>query len=341
MAPAPQWKKARILWNPSAGRGRSASQAKVLAKQLESFADSTEFVSTEGPDHLIRSAAEARAQQFDLVWIAGGDGSVHLAARGLLENGIGPIPHLGILPLGSANDLAFGLDLKADWWKKGEAHAAVIDHGWIRCGQGPEIAFVNGAGLGINAMVTIRSRKISFVRGLGLYTLALLQALVLDWTRRRWHVCLEGRRLFSNDDPENSPASHFPKLGNRDLEGEKNTERASWLALSVMNGRREGNFDLAPMARLNDGKFELLAVRDLSRLRALTFLPSLLVGGLGEKPPWLTRYRGKELTIKAAEDLAVHADGELLAVPGDSVREVSIRLQPLGLPVLVGPRFES
>lgn len=316
----PLWDTAWILWNPSAGRGRAKDIAQTVTRELERFSKETRFFSTQGESDLIRLASEARAQKVNLVWVAGGDGTVHLAARGLLENGQGPVPIMGILPLGSANDLAFGLDLKPGWWKEVTPRVASIDHGWIRCGPTPPKAFVNGVGLGFNAMVTIRSRGIRFVRGLALYTLALLQALVFDWKAQGWSVELDGKSLDAADS-----------------QGKNN----KWLALSVMNGRREGNFDLAPGARLDDGQFELLAVRNLSRLRALTLLPSLLAGGLGERPPWLVRYHGRDLSIHSPMEITIHADGELLAVPGDAIQEAHIRLEPLGLPVLVGPRFSS
>lgn len=312
---SPLWKQAWILWNPSAGRGRSQGLDQKIERELAPLAQSTRLLRTQSADHLRELAAQARAEGIDLVWVAGGDGTVHLACRGLLEKGQGPVPTLGILPLGSANDLAFCLGLRHGWWTNGSPQVARIDHGWIRINDQEPTAFVNGVGVGLNAMVTIRSRKIRFFRGLALYTFALLQALCWDWRELPWRITRDG------DSWAPGPASR------------------GWLALSVMNGRREGNFDLAPMANPADGKLELLGVVGLARWRALNLLPRLIAGGLGEHPPWVNRSGCRELGLESESDLAIHADGELVAVPGEQIRRVRITLEPGGLPVLVGPGF--
>src|SRR5262245_57123894 len=52
----------------------------------------------------------AQAQRADLVAVAGGDGTMNAAAQGLRETGL----PLGILPTGTANDLARTLDIPPD-----------------------------------------------------------------------------------------------------------------------------------------------------------------------------------------------------------------------------------
>ena len=52
------------------------------------------------------------------------------------------------------------------------------------------------------------------------------------------------------------------------------------LALSVLNGQREGNFPLRPNARLNDGLFDFMHATRLGRGHLLRYLPAMVRGTL-------------------------------------------------------------
>ena len=81
----------------------------------------------------------------DLVVIVGGDGTVNAALRGLMETGL----PLGILPLGTANDLARTLRIPAD----PSAAAAVIIGGQMRridVDQVNDQFFINVASMGLS-----------------------------------------------------------------------------------------------------------------------------------------------------------------------------------------------
>jgi len=92
----------RVLYNSSAG---SADGADVDA--LRAY-PGVELVDCDDPAETMRAAAEAGHAGHDLVVAAGGDGTVHLVANGLMRAGTNAAtrPALGILPLGTGNDLA-------------------------------------------------------------------------------------------------------------------------------------------------------------------------------------------------------------------------------------------
>lgn len=94
----------------------------------------------ETTDDIIRLAREV-----DLVIVGGGDGTVNAALRGVIETGL----PLGILPLGTANDLARTLGLPVD----PTAAAAVIVAGATRridVGQVNDRYFINVASMGLS-----------------------------------------------------------------------------------------------------------------------------------------------------------------------------------------------
>ncbi|WP_412061803.1 diacylglycerol/lipid kinase family protein [Rubrivirga sp. IMCC45206] len=92
----------RVLYNSNAG---SAEGADVDALRTVPGVD---LVDCDDPEMTMRAAAEASLEGHDLVVAAGGDGTVHLVANGLMQAGATAAtrPALGILPLGTGNDLA-------------------------------------------------------------------------------------------------------------------------------------------------------------------------------------------------------------------------------------------
>ena len=98
-----------VVANAMAG---SAERERVQAavEELRGHAD-TELVMT---DHLeALDAALAGAGDRTLV-VAGGDGSIHAAVGSLWRSGTLGDHTIGLLPLGTGNDLATGLDLPSD-----------------------------------------------------------------------------------------------------------------------------------------------------------------------------------------------------------------------------------
>lgn len=307
--------RARLFLNPTAGRGRTAHIAESLKNQLGLVTKSLELAYSQSALDLGNLASQARRDGVDLVLVAGGDGSVHHVARGLLEEITGKVPTLGILPLGSANDFAYSLDLSKGWWQKPGWKVGWVDHGWIQLDQNPALAFVNGVGLGLNAMVTVRSQKIGLLRGIPLYTAALLQSLVMDWRKQFWKVLVN-----------NQPLTEI-------------TEAGGILALSVLNGRREGNFDLCPNAKIDDGLFSVMAVRPMGRFRAFCLLPSLVMGTFHQGKGPILFSEGTHIVVESTEGIPCHADGEVISIPLDGIKRVEIRLAHNALPVIVGPSF--
>jgi diacylglycerol kinase (ATP) len=104
MTEPPKVRRALLLLNPHARLGDSP-----LEDAIRVFADTGIEVAVER----YASGAEVspdimrRASGFDLVVVGGGDGTVNAAARGILETGL----PMGILPMGTANDLARTLSI--------------------------------------------------------------------------------------------------------------------------------------------------------------------------------------------------------------------------------------
>src|SRR5262249_39397719 len=149
-------------------------------------------------------------------------------------------------------------------------------------------------------MVTTEARKIRRLQGLFLYGLATLKAL--------WYRYQTPRMTIAFDD---RPAETTPTL-----------------LFSVMVGRREGGFVLAPDARLDDGWFDIVHAGALSRWEVVKFLPRLALFGPPRNHPKVHLSRCRKIQLRSEAPLVIHADGEFFCTPDENVREIEVELLP-------------
>jgi diacylglycerol kinase (ATP) len=288
-----------VIFNPHSGRGRATRR---LAKLQHEWADQAVFWPTDQPGHAEELAGKAAAGGFRVVIAAGGDGTVHEVANGLLSAGR-PEVAFGVVPIGSANDYANSLGID-----EGVAPALAqrkVDVGVVRDQSGRQRYFVCCLGVGFNGMVTLESRKIKRLQGIALYGLATLRAL---WNH---HGCPAMEITVDDLPPATSPT----------------------LMLTVLLGRREGGFVMAPDAQLDDGLFDYIHAGDLSRWEVLKLLPRLALAGPPRDDPKIRLGRCRQITLRSPKALAIHVDGEFFARPEDDVREIRIEIQPAALSV--------
>jgi diacylglycerol kinase family enzyme len=289
-----------IICNPAAGRGRAKKRLESLHRLLGPRADVR--ASTE-PGHAEELAFTAARDGYAVVGAAGGDGTVHEVANGVLRAGC-PETRMAVYPIGSANDYAYALGLAPGWWENPalleESHR--VDVGVIRSATGRQRYFVNGVGMGFQAYVTIESQRIKRLQGVALYTLALFRALFRHY--------------------------HFPVL---DITLDASRHAGPTLGFSVALGQREGNFVLARKAKLDDGLFDFLRVGKIPRWEMARYVPSIITGNLPVGHPQLSLGRCRTVRVCAELPLPVHLDGELFCRPEDGIRELEIRLLPSAL----------
>lgn len=281
--------RACIIFNPVAGRRCNRQRIEDLARRLVEQSQVEVVVQpTQGPASAPTLARRAAEDGFDVVVAAGGDGTVHEVASGLLDSGREEVTFL-VHPVGSANDYSHSLLREHGDVVRWPNPGARVDVGRVTGLRGQPAWFLNSIGLGFSAMVTIESRAIRRLRGTLLYGLATLQAMRKHFGWQQWRVSVD-------DGP---------------------WEERSILMLSVMNGRREGNFVLAPEARLSDGSFDYVMAGQLSRWDIVKLLPSLASSG----PPASYRHVDvgscRKLVIESTTPIAAHVDGEILARPAD------------------------
>lgn len=211
------------------------------------------------------------------VVVAGGDGSIHAALPAMIES---KLP-LGILPLGTANDLAQTLGLPGDPAEAAriiaDGHRRRIDVGWAN-----GVPFINVASIGFAVNVTRNMAK-ERKRSLGRlsYGVAALEALGEAALFRADVVC-DGKRLVVHA-----------------------------CQIAVGNGvHYGGGLIVAEEAEIDDGMFDAYAIETASTTDLLALLPALSAGTLGDSP-LVTTFRCRDLRVETEAPVEVSTDGEI------------------------------
>src|SRR5437879_5248403 len=152
-----------VIYNPAAGRGRAERLLKALPPALLSGA---ELRPTARAGHATELARQAADDGFAKVVAAGGDGTVHEVANGVLQSERRDTV-FSTWPLGSANDFAYAIGMDVWWslkdlpWLQKErslvTEVLAIDVGRVTA-RDRERFFVCNLGVGFNGMVNGEAR---------------------------------------------------------------------------------------------------------------------------------------------------------------------------------------
>lgn len=292
-----------VVINPTAGRGRAGRNGKVLRSLLEA----NEI------DHFIiesdcRGDVEARVLSqiedgADRIIVAGGDGSIHEAVNGLMrsENNAS----IGLIPMGTGNDFAKACDIPLDWEDAARLLVERLRNGvpgkGIDVGRMNDRYFANSAGIGFDAKVTQIAESIRLEIGDFVYLLAVFRAMWDGVATSELHIDYDGGSY--------SGRITLASFANGDWVG--------------------GMFHIAPTASNDDGVFDLVIAKPVSRLRILGLLPRLMRGTHIEQPEIL-HAPIKRCHITADAPVPSHLDGEVQALSS----EFSVRIIEKGLHLL-------
>ena len=299
--------KTTIIFNPMANHGRvQTSENKI--RQLVSQFTSSSLEKTLYPGHGLELARNAVEEGCELLIAVGGDGTVHDIANGLLVDDKAETT-LGIIPIGSGNDLAFGMGLTKDIHEAVttifNGQKRVIDLARVTDNRGRTEIAINGIGIGFDATVNIQSRTITRIHGFPMYTLAALRTIALYYQTPRL--------LLRFDD-------------------ESVEQRSLMLAIGL--GRRVGGgFYLTPDAVHDDNLLDSCTVNPVGRLTMLAMMPRIM-RGTHITSKHVTMRRSHVVEVQSDIPLPVHIDGEVFAFHDDNVRQLTVTSIPSALPIM-------
>lgn len=294
---------ALVVFNPQAGRGRGQQRAAEVQQALQAAGIHYESVVSEDRGHAIELARRAALAGWELIVAAGGDGTINEVVNGLmLAEAEGARSRLGVMPIGSGNDLAGALGIPLDL-RQAAARLAQGQTRRIDLGRINGRWFDNNAGLGFEARINVEAHRITRLRGQPQYLLAVFRAMA--------SYAMPVVDIYMDDGE---------RLGKQIL------------MLSVGNSRRNGGgFLVNPYAVLDDGLLDLCIVDAIPRLEILRLLPKAMKG-THDGEPAVELTRSTRLVVESADPLPVHADGEML---WEDAHRVEVVVEPARLDVVV------
>jgi diacylglycerol kinase (ATP) len=270
------------IYNPTAGR-RARGKLERFCVSLTRLGATVTLAETNAPLHARELAAAADPAQFDVVAVAGGDGTINEAVNGLTGS---PLP-LALLPLGTANVLANELGLP----RAPEALAAIAAEAPIRAIFPGEIItaernepwrFLLMAGIGFDAEVVAHlDTKLKRRIGKGAYIAGSLAQL-----GRHERRCFDAR-----------------------LDGAPVALGSLVVARAHFYG---GRFVLAPEARLDRPELHAVLFPSPTRLAALRYMAGVVTGTLKHQCDVEVR-RAHEIELNGPEGAPVQIDGDVRA----------------------------
>lgn len=276
-----------LFLNPTAGRGRAGKRQRRIVELLAGCGLPVELHLSEGVGDLERQVLEVVNAGATRIVVAGGDGSVHETANGLMR--AERKAAFGVVPTGTGNDFAKACDIPLDWQQATQALAGRIVAGSatraIDIGSMNGRYFANGAGIGFDARVTHIARSYHWPIGDLVYLLAIFRGMIDG-------LASPPMRITAGDHRWDGPVTLA------------NVANGPWVG---------GMFHIAPMAANGDGHFDLMIADAVTRRRILGLLPKVMSGehmGEAEIHHWAVT----DVLIETEAPVPAHLDGEMQAL---------------------------
>ncbi len=288
-----------FIVNPGSrtGHGRElwdSLEEKIIERKID-----YEVFFTEGEGDATKLAQKVCREHPEMkrVVIAGGDGTANEAVNGL-ENYDSII--LGYIPTGSSNDLARGLGIDQDLETAAERVLRPkmfkdIDHGYVEFLDESALQegrkFAVSSGFGYDAAICCEAEKSKLKKVLNKLHIGKLVYYLLGF-----------KLIFT------SPRAKVKII----IDGEQTLTYDNMLFAAAMNTKYEGGgMPMNPSADPTDGKVSMCVIHDISRLKHLLLMGSI-IKGKHVKYKGVEQITCKSFEIESDRPLVVHTDGEVM-----------------------------
>ena len=272
-----------LLVNPTSGKGKGRQVGESAAAELTAAGHQVVTITGRDDAHARQLVEEALHSGLDALVAVGGDGLVNIAINAVAETST----PLGVVPAGTGNDLATGLDLPT------HDPAAAIKLVLVALEQGSHRAIdavhVNGAqtnrwfgcvlGSGFDSVVNETANRMRWPKGPQRYNLAIARELP-RFKPIPFEITVDGERM-------DTPA----------------------MLVGLANAKSYGGgIKIAPNAIIDDGLMDVVILRPVSKLDFVKTLPKARTG-THIPHPQITIVRATTVTLSSPGVIA-YADGE-------------------------------
>jgi YegS/Rv2252/BmrU family lipid kinase len=262
-----------VIVNPASAGGRTGKRWPAMREALHRAAVAYDVHHTTAPDDATTATRTALTDGYERIVTAGGDGTLNEVVNGFFTAGGLPLNSdaiLGLLPSGTGGDFRRTIGLPTDPVALARIlaanHTRRIDAGRIiyESSSTPPRQFINIADCGVGGEVVARvnrsGNKGGGVRGTAVFLAISLRALT-TFGGRPVRITLDGESK------------------EMDIQN-----------VVIANGRCfGGGMRIAPAAELDDGRFDVVILPALGRVRTLVATPSVYRGTHLHQPGVLVR----------------------------------------------------
>lgn len=283
---------AKVILNPYSNRWNAKKRWPEAEAALKAAGVDFSLTISEHHGQAEDLARQAAMDGFSPIIAAGGDGTIGEVVNGLVQaRGVTDLGVLGIMPLGTANDLACNLGLPLNLMEA----AAVIAAGQSKpldvCKAGDRY-FVNNSALGLEPYITKIQQEITWLQGIPRYLFAALKGILYNPS---WQA-----RVDWDDGYYEGPLT----------------------LISVGNAPRTGGlFYMAPHANPFDGKLTAVLAYKKTALSTLLVLPKTMSPkGTFVKSKGIQEIHATRISIRLERLSPAHCDGELFPQEVDHLK---------------------
>jgi len=282
--------------NPASGNDRTKKEWPQISKAIKASLSEFDFEFTGGPKDAIAITRHALQQGYEMIVSVGGDGTHNEVVNGFFDGNrcINPEAVLAVISRGTGSDLIKTLNIPKDTRLSAALLAGKdtrkVDVGHLiyqaHEGRREDRYFLNIASFGISGEVD--ELLSGTTKALGGFASFLWASLLSIFRHRNKAVILEidGRIPFE----------------------------ASVVLVAVANGQYfGGGMWMAPMASMEDGIFDVIVVKDLTRFEILIQF-GRIYRGTHTSHPKVDCLRGKKILAKTEERVLLDVDGEPLGL---------------------------
>ena len=307
--------KTAFILNPAAAGGRSGKLFQKISNQINSLYPERKVLISDYPGHASELARKLAHEGTDQIIGCGGDGTFNQIVNGLFENRKAIHPNLvfGTLPMGTGSDFIRTLMLPKDLnqalqcLKNGRQSKIDVGCAAMAQKQGSrDQYFLNILSCGLSAEVANQINNSSAPGGSFFRYMSNTILGIAKFKNKNISIRINDSVLF----------------------------QGPFSMLAIANGRYFGGGMLvAPQAKVNDGKFQVVIIKAVPKLRLLARFPSIYSGKHLKYAETLVA-ESERVEASSTDSVLIESDGES---PGALPLKVDCLKQSLNM--IVGPTF--
>ncbi len=282
---------AKVILNPYSNRWKAEKRWPQAESALVEAGVDFSLAVSEHRLHGVELAEKAVQDGFSPIIAAGGDGTVGDIVNGMARaKKSGHLGVIGIMPLGTANDLVCNLAMPLDLTEAAQVIAGSKTRILDLCLAGEQF-FINNSALGLEPYISSIQHKMTFLKGIPRYLVAAIKGIVQNPT---WQA---------------------------QIEWDGGSYEGSLSLISVGNAPRTGGlFYMAPHADPADGKLTAVFVEKKSALALLALLPKAMTPeGKFVQADGVQEIDATRISVRLQPPSPAHSDGDLFPAEVESL----------------------